>query len=208
MKIMAGVSFAILAGWLVSLGGATGSQARSAHISVDAAACERLPSLALSDASVTSAEVVPAGQFKPASGPGAAFADLPAFCRVSLTMKPSSDSDIKSETWLPISGWNGKFEEVGNGGWNGDIQYGELAAGLRRGYATASTDTGHVGGSASFALDHPEKVIDFGYRAVHETALQSKAVIAALYGAPQRLSYFSGCSGGGRQAFAEAQRYP
>ena len=125
-----------------------------------------------------------------------------------MTIKPSSDSDIKSEVWLPLSAWNSKFQEVGNGGWNGDIQYGALADALRRGYATASTDTGHAGGSASFALGHPEKVIDFGYRAIHETAMQSKAVIAALYGGPQRFSYFTGCSGGGRQAFAEAQRYP
>jgi feruloyl esterase len=107
-----------------------------------------------------------------------------------------------------MSGWNGKFQEVGNGGWNGDIQYGELADALRRGYATSSTNTGHAGGSASFALGHPEKVIDFGYRAIHETAIVSKSVIAALYDGPQQISYFTGCSGGGRQAFDEAQRYP
>ena len=137
-----------------------------------------------------------------------AVSDLSSFCRVELTLKPSSDSDIKSEVWLPMADWNGKFQEVGNGGWNGDIQYGEMADALRRGYATSSTDTGHAGGSARFALGHPEKVIDFGYRAIHETALVSKAVIAAAYGGPERISYFTGCSGGGRQAFAEAQRYP
>lgn len=207
-KIAAGIAFSGLLCGLLYLGGNVEAQAPSAHISVDAAACARLASLSLPDASVTSAQAVPAGQFKPPAGAAAAYADVPAFCRVTLTIKPSSDSDIKSETWLPLSGWNGKFEEVGNGGWNGDIQYGALAEGVRRGYATASTDTGHEGGSASFALGHPEKVIDFGYRAIHETALQSKAVIAALYGSAQRLSYFSGCSGGGRQAFAEAQRYP
>jgi feruloyl esterase len=110
--------------------------------------------------------------------------------------------------WLPLSGWNGKFQQVGNGGWGGSIQYGALAAALRRGYAAASTDTGHVGDTARFALGHPEKLIDFGYRAVHETAAQSKATIGAAYGSPPRLSYFVGCSGGGRQAFMEAQRYP
>ena len=149
---------------------------------MDPAACARLTSLTLPNTTVTSAQVVPAGQFKPPAGNAAGFADLPAFCRVALTIAPSRDSDIKSETWLPLSGWNGKFQEVGNGGWNGDIQYSALAEALRRGYAAASTDTGHAGGSASFALGHPEKLIDFGYRAVHETALQSKATLAALYG--------------------------
>jgi feruloyl esterase len=207
MRTTVAVTFAILLGGLVYLGGTVNAQAPSAHLSMDAAACGRLASFTLSNATVTSAQVVSAGQFKPPAGADAGFADLPAFCRVALTITPSRDSDIKAETWLPLSGWNGKFHEVGNGGWNGDIQYGALAEALRRGYATASTDTGHVGGSASFALGHPEKVIDFGYRAIHETAVQSKAVIAALYGTAQRLSYFTGCSGGGRQAFAEAQRF-
>ncbi len=197
-----------LLGSLVYLGGTLNAQALSERRSVDAAACARLMSLSLPNTTVTSAQVVPAGQFKPPAGADSGFAGLPAFCRVALTIAPSHDSDIKSETWLPLSGWNGKFEEVGNGGWSGDIQYGALAEALRRGYAAASTDTGHAGGSASFALGHPEKVIDFGYRAVHETALQSKAMVAALYGNAPRLSYFAGCSGGGRQAFAEAQRFP
>jgi feruloyl esterase len=125
-----------------------------------------------------------------------------------LTLTPSSDSEIKSEVWLPLAGWNGKFQQVGNGGWGGSIQYAALATALRRGYAASSTDTGHVGDTAQFALGHPEKLIDFGYRAVHETAVQSKAVIATAYGTSPRLSYFVGCSGGGRQAFMEAQRYP
>ena len=211
MKIVAAVACAILLGSLVYFGGAgatVDAQAPSAHLSADSAACTRLMSLTLPNASVTSAQVVPAGQFKPPAGAATEFADLPAFCRVALTLTPSHDSDIKSETWLPMSNWNGKFQEVGNGGWNGDIQYGALAEALRRGYAAASTDTGHAGGSASFALGHPEKLIDFGYRAVHETALQSKTAIAALYGSAPRLSYFTGCSGGGRQAFMEAQRFP
>ncbi|HEY2645973.1 MAG TPA: tannase/feruloyl esterase family alpha/beta hydrolase [Candidatus Acidoferrales bacterium] len=207
-KTIKSVLFSILLCGLILFCGTLKAQAPSGHNSADAAACDHLASVTLSNTTVTSAHVVPAGQFKPPAGPNSGYGDLPAFCRVSMTIKPSSDSDIKSETWLPLSGWNGKFQEVGNGGWNGDIQYGALADGLRRGYATASTDTGHEGGSASFALGHPEKVIDFGYRAIHETALQSKAVIAALYGSPQQLSYFTGCSGGGRQAFAEAQRYP
>jgi feruloyl esterase len=79
---------------------------------------------------------------------------------------------------------------------------------VRRGYATAMTDTGHSGGSGSFALGHPEKLIDFAYRAVHEMAVKSKAVIAAYYGKPARLSYWNGCSSGGKQGLKEAQRFP
>jgi feruloyl esterase len=177
------------------------------------AACARLAStLKLPDTKVTASHAVAAGRFM---APGAsrtaasqAYADLPAFCRVELTLRPSPDSDIESEVWLPQSGWNGKFQEVGNGAWAGSIQYGALAAALRRGYAAASTNAGHTGEDASFALGHPEKLIDFGSRAVHETAVQSKRTIGVFYGRAAQLSYFNGCSGGGRMAFQEAQRFP
>ena len=179
---------------------------------VSAAACERLAaSLKLPHAAVTSVQPVAAGTFTVPGGGAAAAraaAGLPAFCRVALTITPSHDSDIRSEVWLPMSGWNGKFLEVGNGAWGGSIQYGALADSLRRGYAAASTDTGHTGTDASFAVGHPEKLIDFGYRSVHETAVQGKAVVKALYGAAPRFSYFNGCSAGGRQSFMEAQRFP
>ena len=214
MRMPVAVTCAILLGGIVYLGG-TGQLGGTVEpprlperSPVDAAACARLASLHLPNATVTSAQAVPGGKFAPPAGVDGSFADLPAFCRVAMTLTPSRDSDIKAETWLPLSGWNGKLQEVGNGGWGGSIQYGELADALRGGYVAASTDTGHVGGSASFALGHPEKLIDFDYRAVHETALQSKATIAALYGAAPQLSYFTGCSGGGRQGFMEAQRFP
>jgi len=212
MKMGAAIAFGILLGGVTYLGGTAGlvveADALAAAHAVDAAACGRLTSLKLSDATITSAEIMAAGKFEPPTGAKNGFGDLPAFCRVAMTIKPSSDSDIKSEIWLPVADWNGKFQEVGNGGWNGFIQYAALATALRRGYAAASTDTGHVGDTASFAPGHPEKLIDFGYRAVHETAVQGKATIAALYGAAARFAYFVGCSGGGRQAFMEAQRYP
>jgi feruloyl esterase len=212
MKIAAVIALGILLGGATYVGGTSGlvveADAPAAAHAVDAAACGRLTSLKLSDATITSAQVVEAGTFAPPTGAKEGYADLPAFCRVAMTIKPSSDSDIKSEIWLPVEGWNAKFQEVGNGGWNGFIQYAALATALRRGYAAASTDTGHVGDTASFAPGHPEKLIDFGYRSVHETAVQGKATIAALYGAEPRFSYFTGCSGGGRQAFMEAQRYP
>jgi len=140
---------------------------------------------------------------------GAFFPPNPqAFCRVAATLKPTADSDIKIEVWLPESGWNGKYQAVGNGGWLGSITYGAMARALDGGYATSSTDTGHEGGSASFALGHPEKLIDYAYRSEHEMTVAAKAIIAAFYGKGPRLSYWNGCSAGGKQALKEAQRYP
>jgi feruloyl esterase len=123
-------------------------------------------------------------------------------------LKPTSDSDIKIEVWLPQVGWNGKYMAVGNGAFSGAIGYSAMANGLGRGYAVSSTDTGHEGGSASFALGHPEKVIDFGWRAVHEMTVTSKKIIAVYYGANPKVSYWNGCSAGGRQGMKEAQRFP
>ena len=180
------------------------------HVSTaTGASCEQLASLSLRDTIIAAAISVPAGRYTP---PGvAASAEplmLPAFCRVAATLKPSADSRIKIEVWMPLSGWNGKFQAAGNGGWNGDIAYAGLAAALRRGYATSSTDTGHAGGSGSFALSHPEQLIDFGYRAVHEMTVQAKAIVKAFYGSGPRLSYWLGCSSGGKQGLKEAQRFP
>ncbi|HTB20990.1 MAG TPA: tannase/feruloyl esterase family alpha/beta hydrolase [Bryobacteraceae bacterium] len=179
-----------------------------------AASCDSLASLALPDTTITMARLVPAGQFSvPSDGQNKRegvnpYADLPEFCRVAATIKPSSDSDIKVEVWLPASGWNGKFQAVGNGGWAGVISYRELGDALRRGYATTSTDTGHVGGRGTFALDHPEKLTDFAWRSEHEMTVKAKAVIQAFYGNAPRLSYWNGCSTGGRQGLKEAQKFP
>jgi Tannase and feruloyl esterase len=182
-----------------------------AVLPASAAPCESLSSLKLPDTTITSAQAVAAGAFAPAGGGGrgggAQFSDLPAFCRVALTVKPTTDSDIKIEVWMPASNWNGKFEAVGNGGWNGNIDQNALATGLRRGYATASTDTGHEGGGGPW-MQNPNKLIDFGYRAVHEMSDKGKAIINAFYGNNARLSYFNGCSAGGRQALKAAQKYP
>ena len=175
--------------------------------------CEALTTVTLANAKVTSAVVVAPGAFvAPAGGGrrggGNAYASLPAFCRVAATLTPSADSDIKMELWLPASGWNGKFQAVGNGGWAGTIPYAAIATALSSGYAAAGTDTGHTGGNADFALGHPEKVIDFGYRSIHEMTVQSKVILNSFYGSPAKLSYYNGCSQGGRQGLAEAQRYP
>jgi len=111
---------------------------------------------------------------------------------------------------MPTSGWNHKLMGIGNGGWSGNIWYGDMSDALQRGYATSSTDTGHEGspGDASFALGHPEKLIDFGYRAFHETTVKAKAVLSAYYGDAPKHSYWNGCSTGGKQGLTEAQRYP
>ena len=182
-----------------------------------AATCESLKALALPDTNIDMAQLVTAGGLKlpaprgggeegPTSSPR--FQDLPAFCRVTATIKPTSDSDIKMEVWLPASGWNGKFLAVGNGGWAGSISYSAMAAALEKGFATASTDTGHIGGSGSFALGHPEKLADYAGRGIHEMTLNAKAITDAFYGNGPKFSYFQGCSTGGRQGYAEAQRYP
>jgi feruloyl esterase len=188
-----------------------------------AKSCESLASLKLPNTTITLAHAVGPGAFTPPTPAGGAtvspaaaeaFSDLPAFCRVAATLRPSSDSDIKIEVWMPASVWNGKFQAVGNGGWAGTISYlvpgRSLADGLRHGYAAASTDTGHIGtnGDGSFAFGHSEKLVDFAYRAVHEMTVQAKAIVNAHYGSAPRFSYWNGCSTGGRQGLKEAQRYP
>ena len=164
--------------------------------------CDALRNAALEGGTVTSVESV-------AAGAEAKYPRLPAFCRVTATLKPTNDSEIKIEVWLPEGlAFNGKLKGTGNGGWGGSIDAKELAEGVARGYATASTDTGHTGGRANFALGHPEKLTDFGYRAVHLMTVAAKLLIAAYYGDGPKLAYFQGCSSGGRQALMEAQRYP
>lgn len=202
-----------------------------------AAPCESLRTLSLPNTTITTAALVPAGPFtQPAPGgppggpvapapgagqggrgggrgggggaPAAPAIRLPAHCRVAAVLTPSADSHIEMEVWLPAENWNGKFQAVGNGGWAGTISYAAMATALQEGYATASNDTGHKGGNALFAIDHPEKVIDFAYRAVHEMTVQSKAIINRFYNRPARLSYWNGCSTGGRQGLMAAQKYP
>jgi feruloyl esterase len=180
------------------------------HPSAAGSSCDSLQKLMPANATVTLAEVVAAGAFQaPGAAPGASrFGALPAFCRVAATLKPSSDSDIKIEVWMPTVGWNGKFEAVGNGGWAGTIGYPAMAQALIRGYATTSTDTGHSTTGGSFALGHREKLVDYAYRSEHEMTVKAKAIISAFYGSAPSRSYFNGCSTGGRQALTEAARFP
>lgn len=177
--------------------------------SASAQNCEALKSLKLPDTTITAAEARAAGPFAPpGAAPDSPKANAAARCRVTAILRPSSDSEIEIEVWMPASGWNGKLLGVGNGGWSGAINYQGLLLGLSEGYATASTDTGHKGGRGSFVLGHPEKVIDFGYRAVHEMTVKAKAIVSQFYGNAPRRAYWTGCSSGGKQGLKEAQMYP
>ena len=194
-------------GWMPAVEAQSGA-------TLDAAACSKLGATKLPGVTITTASLVAAGQMPapPARGGGAGpqanpFADLPAVCRVAATLKPSSDSDIKMELWLP-AGWNGKFRGTGNGGLGGGTPSANaLANGVRRGYATASHNTGHAGDS-SYAMEHPEQIKDFGYRATHEMTVTSKALIRAFYGKPPNQSYMAEGGGGTIAALSSAQRYP
>jgi hypothetical protein len=179
--------------------------------------CEQLAHLALPNTTITSAQTVAAGSFSPPpatspwlTGSPSLYKHLPAFCRVTAEDRPTPDSDIKIEVWMPATGWNGKFRGQGNGGFAGEIDYRALALAVLQGYASANTDTGHAAGGtdATWALGHPEKIIDFAYRAIHENTTIGKAAVKAFYGDAPKHSYFASCSNGGRQALMEAQRYP
>ena len=176
--------------------------------------CEDLKTLTLAGTTVSGAGIVAAGAFTPPVPdfpPSMAdYTRLPAFCRVTGSLKPSTDSDIRFEVWLPEENWNGKFMQTGNGGAAGSIIYWSLANSLARGYAVANTDTGHRGGGGDFAwaAGHPQQLIDFQYRSFHELTLVGKAITEARYGKAPAKSYWNGCSTGGRQGLKEAQRFP
>jgi feruloyl esterase len=180
--------------------------------------CSALADLALENGRVTAATLVEAGQFTPPAAPGGPppgvgagqYANLPAFCRVQATLTPTADSDIKVEVWLPAEGWNGKYVGIGNGIWAGQLSLSQLGAPLSRGFAAATTDTGHSGSGldAAWAVGHPEKLVDFGHRAVHLMTVTAKQAIAAFYEREQTLSFWDSCSTGGRQGLMSAYRYP
>jgi len=171
--------------------------------------CDALAKLSLPHASVTSAELIDSGTFAPSYGQP--IKNLPPFCRVSITAKPTSDSDIRIELWMPQSGWNSRFEGTGNGGFAGRISYGALATGVKLGYAVANTNMGTgtpEGQDASIFTGHPEVWADWGYRATHEMTTLSKKIVQAYYDHAPKRAYFTGCSTGGEQALMESQRFP
>ena len=180
-----------------------------------AAPCQSLTSLSFPHVTITSAAEVESGAFTLPENSGVnpaqvqAFSTLPAFCRLTAVSKPSADSEIAIEVWMPVAAnWNMRFQPVGNGLWGGTVNFAGLANMLRAGYATASNDTGHKGAGASFALGHPEKLADFGYRAFHEMTVIAKASIETFYGSKPTLSFVDQCGGAGRGVLAEVARYP
>ncbi len=185
------------------------AQAQAPKVSAPVTACSSLANTPPEGGGrIVSAVDVPAGPFAiPGPGGTTRNVSVAAACRVNAVLTPTSDSEIKVEVWLPAN-WNGRLLGVGNGGWAGSVQVGELAARSAEGYVAVSTDTGHTGGSGSFALGHPEKLIDFGTRGIHLMTVNAKRLARAYYGTPASYAYFNACSGGGRQAMTFAQRFP
>src|SRR5688572_30122231 len=181
--------------WAVRIGVALTSVL--AAVAVRAGDCAALASVELLRVHIASAHLV-------------AKSDLPQHCRVQGEARPTADSQIGFEVWLPASGWNGRYYQLGGGGFAGSIHQPSLAAELRRGNAVAATDAGHRADAfdASWALRQPQKIIDYGYRSLSETSRAASALVRKYYGTPARYRYFVGCSNGGRQALMAAQRFP
>ncbi len=171
--------------------------------------CEHIGQLATAVTAITKAEVVRSGVFTPPNGK--TIDGLPAFCRVAAVLRPSAESAIRIELWMPEANWNGRLEGTGNGGFAGNLAYGSLADGVKAGYAVVNTDMGMAtppGEDATAFIGHPERWKDWGYRATHEMTVEAKRLVDAFYAHPAVYSYFIGCSTGGEQALMEAQRYP
>jgi pimeloyl-ACP methyl ester carboxylesterase len=217
----------------VSLSALLGFTLRAIPADAAPVPCESLAKLSLPETTITAAQEITSGEFAAPGGPGPGggrLTNLPAFCRVALTVQPQ----IRIEVWLPASaesfggqartgsstvaagggGWNGSFRGEGGGGYAGNISYAGLADGIRNGYATASTDTGHpTSAGGTFALNadgslNTQLIGDFAERSLRELATKGKAVVNAYYGTPAKHSYWNGCSTGGRQGLMAAQRFP
>jgi feruloyl esterase len=171
--------------------------------------CAALTALTIPGVSIVSATAVAAGPLEVPAAGRAQSLSVPAMCRVVAVATPTADSHINFEVWIPEgTGWNGKFQGVGTGGFAGSISYGALAEGVRRGYATASTDTGHLGDDLTFAKGHPERIVDWGYRSIHVMTESGKLIVRNQAGRFPERAYFNGCATGGHQAMMEVQRFP
>jgi feruloyl esterase len=200
-----------------------------------ASPCTNLQSLALEHTTITSATDNTSGVFVvPNAIPPQTITGLPAFCRVTATLTPTSDSAIKIEAWLPETTWNGRFLGTGGGGFQGIISYNELASGIQAGFAATNSDLGtgvsgcsplYCGSDGSMGnplaiafgdppnptpglFGHPERIKDFGYRAIHLMTVKGKEIADAFYQQRAAKAYFAGCSTGGQNALMEAQRFP
>ncbi|MEJ0066876.1 MAG: tannase/feruloyl esterase family alpha/beta hydrolase [Caulobacteraceae bacterium] len=183
--------------WAIGVGAALAAWLGLSGLAQAATPCAGLKAQVLPHAAVTAAADAPAGQI--------------TACKIEVTAKPSADSDIRIEVWIPEgAAWNGRYVQFGNGGFAGQIASKRLETVAAQGYAVAMTDDGHQaeGTDGRWAAGHPQKVIDFGWRALKETTDAAKALIRAYQGGPAKYAYFQGCSDGGREALMEAQRFP
>ncbi len=205
------LAFSLAAAGIASLSACGGSDniPASSPEAVKLAACVSLTRMQLANTTAMTAELIPAGSYKP-PGSAAAFDNLPEFCRVTGTVSPVAGSAITIEAWLPTSTWNGRYQQVGNHGFAGTVYWSEMAPQLRRGYATGATDNGHSPGgfNVSWAFNNPQKITDLASRAVHELADKAKLVATQYYGRSPSYSYFNGCSDGGREGMKSAQMFP
>src|SRR5436305_6338996 len=203
--------------------------------SASATPCTNLQSLQLEHTTINSATDNMSGVFVvPGSSPPTTLTGLPAFCRVTATLTPTSDSSIKIEVWLPETKWNGRFLGTGGGGFQGVISYNALASGIQAGFAATNSDLGtgvsgcnplycgsdgNMGNPLAIAFGdpaapstglfgHPERIKDFGFRAIHLMTVRGKEIARALYGQNAQRAYFAGCSTGGQNALMSAQRFP
>ncbi len=194
-------------GFVIAIGGAALIAGATSGRAADA--CASLKDLKIADTTITAAESVPAGSFM--APDSKSYPNLPAFCRVTATVSPVTDSAIRLEMWLPQEGWRGVFEGAGNGGYSGAINYPILGAGLRRGYAVINTDQGTAPATplnGDAVVGHPVKWRDWGFRSTHLMTVAGKQIASAFYGKEAAHAYFTGCSTGGQQALVEAQLYP
>ncbi|QDX26767.1 tannase/feruloyl esterase family alpha/beta hydrolase [Sphingomonas suaedae] len=176
-----------------------------------AARCAALAGLNLRDTTIASAVLVPA---KPAEATIAG--DVPgyrSFCRVVARVRSEPGSDIGVELWLPVQGWTGVFHGNGSGGFAGTfaLGYSGMVEGLRRGFATATTDAGTAPATpleGDALIGQPRKWRDWGRLSTHVMTTTGKAITRAFYGQDPRRSYYTGCSTGGQMGLIEAFHYP
>ncbi len=210
MKRVSGVSLLAAGSLSLLLLGAPPAAGKTIGVADAGAKCRSLVNLRLRDTTIVSAVLVddPAATFK-----SSALSDLPPFCRVVARVKSAPDSDIGVEVWLPVRNWAGVFHGNGNGGFAGTLSagYGSMLSGLRRGYATATTDTGTAPATpldGDPLIGHPRKWKDWGRLSTHVMTVTGKAIARAYYRRGASRSYYTGCSTGGQQGLIEALYYP
>ena len=189
--------------------GAIAAAATLGPTAAEAADCQSLSGKTFAGALIVETNDITPPFVATSMGPEGVSVTTP-FCRVRGLIRPTTDSNIYFEVWMPpAQNWNGNYQGNAPAGYAGSMFYEQTERALRAGYAASTTDNGHIGSEPSeWAVGHPERLADWGWRAVHETAVATKAVIAAYYGKPPKFSYFIGCSKGGGSAIMEAQRFP